>query len=58
MEDKLRTRKITSLDALKRELIKIWDSLDPDYLRRTVDSVMPRLEACIKAKGANFESFM
>lgn len=58
MEDKLRTRKITSLDALKRELIKIWDSLDTDYLRRTVDSVVPRLEACIKAKGANFESFM
>lgn len=30
-----------SLDALKCELIKSWDSLDPDYMWRTINSKVP-----------------
>ncbi|CAP28364.1 Protein CBG08665 [Caenorhabditis briggsae] len=36
-------------------LLKAWDDLDDDYLRRTVASVPARLKACIKAEVSNFE---
>lgn len=40
MKDKLnllKSRIINSLDALKCELIKSWNSLDPDYMWRTIN---------------------
>lgn len=58
MEEQLRNRKITNLNDLRRELIKIWNDLDANYLRRTVDSVKKRIEACIKADGGHFENFL
>ncbi|CAP25503.1 Protein CBG08445 [Caenorhabditis briggsae] len=44
-----------NVDSLKAALLKAWDDLDDDYLRRTVASVPARLKACIKAEGSNFE---
>ncbi|CAO4363115.1 unnamed protein product [Caenorhabditis nigoni] len=53
--DKVMAHSHPNLESLKRALLKAWDDLDLDYLRRTVESVPTRLKACIKAKGANFE---
>ncbi|CAJ0924736.1 unnamed protein product, partial [Mesorhabditis belari] len=58
MEEQLRNRKINNLNDLRQELIKIWNDLDANYLRRTVDSVKKRIEACIKADGGHFENFL
>lgn len=58
LEECLRFKKITNLDQLKKELIAAWDKLDVNYLRRTVNSMIPRLEACVKAKGSNFEHLL
>lgn len=58
LANKLKTRKIKSLDTQKRELIKIQDILNSEYLLRTVNSVMPRFEAYINAKVPNFEFFV
>lgn len=58
MEESLKNKKMTSLVQLRRQLTAAWAKLDDDYLRRTVSSVVPRLKACIKAEGSNFESFL
>ena len=58
LEEKLKVKKITTLKKLQQELVKIWDDLDQNYLRRTIDSVIPRLKACVKAKGGHFEQFL
>lgn len=56
MEEQLRSRKVHNLNNLRKELIKIWDDLDINYLRRTIDSVKKRIEACIEADGGHFEN--
>ena len=58
MQQKLVNKNIRDLNTLRREIVKIWDELDVDYLRRTVESVIPRLKACIKAKGGHFEQLL
>lgn len=56
MEKQLRSRKVQNLDNLRKEIIKIWNDLDINYLRRTIDSVKKRFEACIEADGGHFEN--
>lgn len=58
MQQKLVNKNIRDLNTLRREIVKIWDELDVDYLRRTVESVIPRLKACIKAEGGHFEQLL
>ena len=58
LEESLKSKKITNLAELKKELIAAWANLDVKYLRATVDSVVPRLKACVKAKGGNFENLL
>ncbi|EYB84662.1 hypothetical protein Y032_0312g2172 [Ancylostoma ceylanicum] len=36
------------------DLIEIWNNLDVNYLRRTIDSMEKRIDACIKAEGEHF----
>ncbi|CAP20883.1 Protein CBG24224 [Caenorhabditis briggsae] len=55
LEEKVMARSHPNVDSLKAALLKAWDDLDDDYLRRTVASVRARLKACIKAEGSNFE---
>ncbi|CAP24900.1 Protein CBG04119 [Caenorhabditis briggsae] len=55
LEEKVMARSHPNVDSLKAALLKAWDDLDDDYLRRTVASVPARLKACIKAEGSNFE---
>ena len=58
MEEQLRSRNIKNLVTLRRELTKIWNNLDDNYLRRTIDSIKKRINACIKADGDHFEKFL
>uniref|UniRef100_A0A0N5BMS3 DUF659 domain-containing protein n=1 Tax=Strongyloides papillosus TaxID=174720 RepID=A0A0N5BMS3_STREA len=58
MEEQLRSRNIKNLVTLRRELTKIWNNLDVNYLRRTIDSIKKRINACIKADGDHFEKFL
>ncbi|VDO18960.1 unnamed protein product [Heligmosomoides polygyrus] len=58
LEQKLRKRIISNLDQLRRELNQAWEEIDTSYLRRTVESEKPRLEACAKAKGGHFEALL
>ncbi|EFO95902.1 hypothetical protein CRE_17595 [Caenorhabditis remanei] len=55
LESKISGTSYNTVDALKAALQKAWDEIDVDYLRRTSNSVIGRLKACIKAKGSNFE---
>ncbi|CAP35954.1 Protein CBG18521 [Caenorhabditis briggsae] len=55
LEEKVMARSHPNVDSLKAALLKAWDDLDDDYLRRTVASVPARLMVCIKAEGSNFE---
>ena len=56
MDEQLRSRNVKNVVTLRRELIKIWNDLDVNYLRRTVDSMNKRINACIKADGGHFEN--
>lgn len=58
MEEQLRSRKVKNLADLQKELNKIWSDLDVNYLRRIVDSVKRRIEACIQADGSHFENLL
>ena len=58
LEERLRHKKIANLGQLEKELIAAWNDIDTNYLRATVGSVIPRLKACIKAKGSNFEHLL
>ncbi|VDL81638.1 unnamed protein product [Nippostrongylus brasiliensis] len=44
-----------SLDCLKESLIKAWDEIDEDYLRRTIDAFPQRLHQCIVNGGDRVE---
>lgn len=58
IEERLRTRKITDLGVLKKALLKEWNDMDPDYLRRTINSLPKRIQACIDADGGHFENLV
>uniref|UniRef100_A0A1I7TL85 DDE_3 domain-containing protein n=2 Tax=Caenorhabditis tropicalis TaxID=1561998 RepID=A0A1I7TL85_9PELO len=58
LESKVMAHSHPDIKSLKQALVKAWDEIDDDYLRRTVDSVPKRLKACIKAKGSNFEHLL
>uniref|UniRef100_A0A8R1EXQ8 Uncharacterized protein n=1 Tax=Caenorhabditis japonica TaxID=281687 RepID=A0A8R1EXQ8_CAEJA len=53
-----RSSSYNAVDALKVALQKAWAEIDNDYLRRTSDSVIRRLKACVQAGGSNFEYFL
>ncbi|EYC45388.1 hypothetical protein Y032_0430g1308 [Ancylostoma ceylanicum] len=50
MEEQLRSRYVKELV----DLIGIWNNLDVNYLRRTIDSMKKRIGACIRADGGHF----
>ncbi|EYC23330.1 hypothetical protein Y032_0015g2596 [Ancylostoma ceylanicum] len=50
MEEQLRSRYVKKL----MDLIEIWNNLDVNYLRRTIDPMKKRIDACIKADGGHF----
>ncbi|EYC13384.1 hypothetical protein Y032_0044g959 [Ancylostoma ceylanicum] len=56
MEKQFRSRYVKKLVDLRRDLIEIWNNLDVNYLRCTIDSMKNRIDACIKADGGHFEN--
>lgn len=56
MEEQLRSRKVQNLNDLRKEIMEVWNDLDVNYLRRTIDSVKKRFKACIQADGGHFEN--
>ncbi|VDL78127.1 unnamed protein product [Nippostrongylus brasiliensis] len=57
LEKKVCSTRHSSLDSLKAALVKAWDELDNDYLRRTVDAFPKRLRSCIRQEGGRIEQF-
>lgn len=58
LDEHLSRQKINNLQDLRRELLKAWAKLDLAYLRRTVESVKKRIQACIDADGGHFENLL
>lgn len=45
-----------NLEALKQSLLREWDKLSPEELRPIAQNFKSRLDLCIAAKGAHFET--
>ena len=54
-ESKACTSPHSSVNSLKAALVKAWDEIDEEYLRRTVDAFPRRLRQCIGARGGRIE---
>ncbi|VDL82239.1 unnamed protein product [Nippostrongylus brasiliensis] len=50
LEKKVCSTKPSSLDFLKADLVKAWDELGSDHLRRTVDAFPKDLRSCDRQK--------
>ena len=48
---KAKSRSVKTEDELYEELLKEWNSLDPKYLQKIVDSIPNRCQAVIKNNG-------
>lgn len=46
----------TSLKSLKKSIVKKWDDYPLERVRTAIESWMPKLRACVAAKGGHFES--
>ena len=45
----------TTVESLKRALVKAWDEITVETLAKIVDNFPKRLKACIEANGDHFE---
>lgn len=46
------------LGRMRREFMNAWSDLYQSYLRRTVNSVIPSLEASVKENGGYFDQLV
>ncbi|XP_043063137.1 uncharacterized protein LOC122319623 [Drosophila yakuba] len=53
LESKVRTKRYTSLEALKKAVVREWAKI-PD-IRAACDSFLDRLKAIMKAKGGHIK---
>jgi hypothetical protein len=44
-----------TVESLKRALIKAWEEIPLETLRKVIDDFPKRLNACIEAQGGYFE---
>jgi transposase len=51
MQTTLQYKKIKDIPALKRHLTEIWNNLDMNVIRASVESLPKRMAECIKRKG-------
>lgn len=49
------TKPHTSLESLKKSLVKMWDDYPLTRARTAIEDWIPRLKACVAAKGGHFE---
>ncbi|EFP11148.1 hypothetical protein CRE_30696 [Caenorhabditis remanei] len=57
LQNKVNAKPHSSIEALKKTLLKEWDALSPEYLRATIDTYPRRLRAVIKKRGGRMEQF-
>ena len=55
LEQKACTQSHSSVEALKRKLIKSWEEIDGKTVRTTCDQVIPRLLHVARQKGGHIE---
>ncbi|EFO92697.1 hypothetical protein CRE_15844 [Caenorhabditis remanei] len=55
LQNKVNAKPHSSIEALKKTLVKEWDALSPDYLRATIDAYPRRLRAVIEKRGGRME---
>ncbi|EFO87874.1 hypothetical protein CRE_05599 [Caenorhabditis remanei] len=55
LQNKVNAKPHSSIEALKKTLLKEWDALSPDYLRATIDAYPRRLRAVIQKRGGRME---
>uniref|UniRef100_A0A914DS62 Uncharacterized protein n=1 Tax=Acrobeloides nanus TaxID=290746 RepID=A0A914DS62_9BILA len=44
-----------NLETLKRALVKAWDEISVETLKKIMDDFPKRLKACVEADGGHFE---
>ena len=55
LQNKVNAKPHSSIEALKKTLVKEWDALSPEYLRATIDAYPRRLRAVIEKRGGRME---
>ena len=55
LESKVRTKKYTSLEALKKAVAREWVKIPGSHIRAACDSFLDHLKAIVKAKGGHIE---
>uniref|UniRef100_A0A914D5C5 Uncharacterized protein n=1 Tax=Acrobeloides nanus TaxID=290746 RepID=A0A914D5C5_9BILA len=55
LEKKACAKPHPTVESLKRALVKAWDEISVDTLRKIVDDFPKRLKACVEADGGHFE---
>jgi Homeodomain-like domain len=55
LKERVNAEAFESVAALREALLAEWDLLDPEEIKRAVDSFPWRLDACIEARGGHFE---
>ncbi len=46
---------VTSIDALKKNLVESWDSITAEEVRASAGSAIKRFRGVVRAKGEYFE---
>ncbi|EFO93488.1 hypothetical protein CRE_29174 [Caenorhabditis remanei] len=57
LQNKVNAKPHSSIEALKKTLVKEWDALSPEYLRATIDAYPRRLRAVIEKRGGRMEQY-
>jgi hypothetical protein len=55
LEEKAYAKPQTTVESLKRALVKAWDEITVETLAKIVDNFPKRLKACIEANDGHFE---
>ena len=55
LEEKACAKPHTNVESLKRALVKAWDEISVEILKKIVDDFPKRLKACVEADGGHFE---
>ena len=51
MKDKLKGKKFISMSSLKSKLIKLWENIDEDWVKRLCESIYNRIDTWMETKG-------
>lgn len=55
LESRVRTKRYTSLEALKKAIVREWAKIPASHVRAACESFLDRLKAIVKAKGGHIE---